>query len=109
MNKDMLTTVPPPCAAKPEVVATVVRSSTKRACGADISTATQPARVRRCVEAVACGTKRARADAAEHAESRRRVGCARRVAEAGSMPAPRPQDGGGILSGSEERSRPNAG
>ena len=83
----------------PEVVAAVVRSSTKRARDVDISAASQPARVRRCVVAVACGAKRGREDATEHAESRSRVVRARHVAEAGSMPTPHPEDGGGILSG----------
>ena len=83
----------------PEVVATVVRPSTKRARDVSIGAVAQPARVRRCVTAVACGAKRARADVTEHAESRGRVVRARRMAEAGSMPTPRPEDGGGILSG----------
>ena len=86
-------------ALAPVVVATVVRASTKRARDVDIGTAAQPARLRRCVVAVACGVKRARADATEHAESRSRVVRARHVAEAGSMLTPRLEDGGGILSG----------
>ena len=65
----------------------------------DVNAAAQPARVRRCVVAIACGAKRAREDATEHAESRSRVVRARHVAEAGSMPTPHPEDGGGILSG----------
>ena len=84
-------------AVEPEVVATVVRSAAKRARDVDINAAAQPACVRRCVVAIACGAKRAREDVTEHAESRSRVVRARHVAEAGSMPASRPEDGGGII------------